>query len=175
MRSFSCWCMVLFSVKIYEEVYKVKQNEVAVMGWADTAGATLFWNGQCKNLTISSQLVRTSTVTGEEKEPHSLHAYYIFDMFDGLSKETNVAHLRPRGSPLKFSPQMPIPGTESCVFSTQTCLILGIKWSALTPDFFFLGTIPMENLECALHAVNYEVLITSEPGLENKGWNRISF
>lgn len=63
----------LFSVKIYEEVYQVKQNEVAVMGWVDAGGATLFWNGQCKNLTISSQLVRTTTVAGEEseKEHHS--------------------------------------------------------------------------------------------------------
>lgn len=33
----------------------------------------------------------------------------------------------------------------------------------------------MQTLECALQAVYYGVLITSEPGLESKEWNRISF
>lgn len=40
---------------------------------------------------------------------------------------------------------------------------------------FFLGTIPMQTSEHDLQAVYYEVLITSEPGLESKEWNRISF
>lgn len=38
-------------------------------------------------------LVRTNTITGEEgvKEHHSLHVCSVFGVFDGLSKETNVA------------------------------------------------------------------------------------
>lgn len=39
---------------------------------------------------------------------------------------------------------------------------------------FFLGTNVMQTLEHALQTVSYEVLITSEPGLESKEWNRIS-
>lgn len=33
----------------------------------------------------------------------------------------------------------------------------------------------MQTLEHALQLVYYEVLITSEPDLESKEWNRISF
>lgn len=38
----------------YEDVCKVKQNKVIVMGFVDPGGATLFWDGQCKNLFLLS-------------------------------------------------------------------------------------------------------------------------
>lgn len=159
-----------------EDLWKVKQNKIFVRGCEVLWGATLFWDSQCKNLTLSSQLMQTATLTwGESRKDHhyiiKTSAMWLMSWLpQGLSNHSCAVHLSHRTPSLKFLPQMPSHTAGSCVCSTWNT-----SFSVLTLVLFILYIILMQTLENALQLVYYEVLVTSEPGLECKEWNRISF
>lgn len=129
-----------------------------------------------KTWLFSSQLMQTATLTwGESRKDH----HYIIKtsamclnswLPQELSNHSCAVHLSHRAPSLKFLPQMLHLIAGSCVCSTWNT-----SFSVVTLDLFILYTIFMQTLENALWLVYYEVLVTSEPGLECKEWNRVSF